>query len=263
MFESVDRASGRDGPTLRGGRLAEIHHGEFAGLTNGEIEQRFTEALTQRAADKSSCRCASAAAGDPRDDRADAVAETTRPDCRRGTHGARTPRRIVDARHQVVTDPCGEAGVLARPLGPPYGRAVQWFADVALERMQAIVARLPDAERADNALGCYFLIRRKIFAQVATVIAKARPMTMVVIRPRPEEREALIRKGRPYFSRGSFDDRVGRVAVLIQDTSDWDEIAELVTDSYRITAPKKLALSSMTRPGRALPFSAPSRKPAA
>jgi hypothetical protein len=119
---------------------------------------------------------------------------------------------------------------------------VQWFADVALERMQAIVARLPDVERTDNELGCYFLIRRKIFAQVATVLtAKARPVTMVVVRPRPEEREAVLGKGRPFFSRGPFDDRVGRVAVRIEDTTDWEEIAELVADSYRITAPKKLA----------------------
>lgn len=116
-------------------------------------------------------------------------------------------------------------------------------AEVALKRTQAIVARLPDVERSDNPLGCYFLVRRKIFAQVATVVDPAgQPETIVAMRPDPEEREALIAIGRPYFSRGPWDERLGRIAVLIEATTDWDEIAELVTDSYRLTAPKKLVI---------------------
>ena len=113
--------------------------------------------------------------------------------------------------------------------------------EVALERTQAIVAQLPDVERSDNPLGCYFLVRRKIFAQVATFIDPGgRPATIVAMRPDPEEREALIAIGHPYFSRGPWDERLGRIAVRIEATTDWDEIAELVTDSYRLTAPKKL-----------------------
>jgi predicted DNA-binding protein (MmcQ/YjbR family) len=115
------------------------------------------------------------------------------------------------------------------------------LAEVALERTQAIVARLPGVERSDNPLGCYFLVRRKIFAQVATVVdPRGQAVTMVVLRPDPEEREALIAIGHPYFSRGAWDERLGRIGVLIEATTDWDEIAELVTDSYRLTAPKKL-----------------------
>jgi predicted DNA-binding protein (MmcQ/YjbR family) len=118
---------------------------------------------------------------------------------------------------------------------------VPTVAEVALERTLAIVARLPDVERSDNPLGCYFLVRRKIFAQVATVVdPRGQPATMVAMRPDPEEREALIATGHPYFSRGPWDERLGRIAVLIEATTDWDEIAELVTDSYRQTAPKKL-----------------------
>lgn len=112
---------------------------------------------------------------------------------------------------------------------------------VALERTQAIVARFPDVERSDNPLGCYFLVRRRIFAQVATTIDPGgQPATIVVMRPDPEERQALIAIGHPYFSRGPWDERLGRIAVVIEVTTDWDEIAELVTDSYRVTAPKKL-----------------------
>jgi hypothetical protein len=114
------------------------------------------------------------------------------------------------------------------------------FAAIALERMQVIVSRLPDVDRTDNPPGCYFLVRRKIFAQVATVIDQGKPVTMVAFRPDPGERDALLAMGHPYFSRGPWDDRLGRIAVLIDAATAWDELAELVTDSYRLTAPKKL-----------------------
>ena len=114
-------------------------------------------------------------------------------------------------------------------------------AAVALKRMLAIVARLPDVERSDNPLGCYFIVRRKIFAQIATFIdPQGKPATIVAMRPDSEERESLLAVGHPYFSRGPWDERLGRIAVMIDATTDWDEIAELVTDSYRLTAPKKL-----------------------
>jgi hypothetical protein len=114
------------------------------------------------------------------------------------------------------------------------------FPAIALERMQAIVARLPDVEQTDNLPGCYFLVRRKIFAQIATFIDRGQPVTMVAFRPDPVEREALLADGQPYFSRGAWDDRLGRIAVVVDARTAWDEIAELVTDSYRLTAPKKL-----------------------
>lgn len=115
------------------------------------------------------------------------------------------------------------------------------FAEVALERMQTIVSRLPDVERSDNPPGCYFLVRRKIFAQVATVVDPGGQLvTMVALRPDPDERDALLAVGHPYFSRGPWDDRLGRIAVLVEAATDWHEIAELVMDSYRLVAPKKL-----------------------
>lgn len=113
--------------------------------------------------------------------------------------------------------------------------------EVALARAQGIVDRFPDVERTDNPIGCYFLVRRKIFGQVAfTLDAHGQPVTIVAGRPDPVEREKLLAIGHPYFSRGSWDDRLGRVAMVIDAQTEWDEVAELLTDSYRITAPKKL-----------------------
>ena len=85
------------------------------------------------------------------------------------------------------------------------------FAEVALERMETIVGGLLDVERTNNPPGCYFLVRRKIFAQVATGVEHpGRLVTMVALRPDPGERDSLLSIGHPYFSRGSWDDRLGR-----------------------------------------------------
>src|SRR5204863_3843028 len=106
------------------------------------------------------------------------------------------------------------------------------LAEVARVRAQAIVDGLPEVERTDNLIGCYFLVRRKIFGQVLTVLdAQSQPVTMVVGRPDPSEREALLAIGHPYFSRGASDDRLGRIAMLIDARTDWEEVTELLTDS--------------------------------
>ena len=43
--------------------------------------------------------------------------------------------------------------------------------------------------------------------------------------------------GHPFFASRAGRDRIG---VLLTDDTDWEEIRELVTESYRILAPKKL-----------------------
>ena len=115
------------------------------------------------------------------------------------------------------------------------------LAETALDRMQAIVASLPDVERSPNPVGCYYQIRRKNFAQVVVSIdTRGQQVTMVILRPLPAERESLIATGHPYCSRGPWDERLGRIAILVEATTDWGQVAELVTDSYRLSAPKKL-----------------------
>lgn len=64
-----------------------------------------------------------------------------------------------------------------------------------------------------------------------------KPVPLLVLRAGPEEREALLSIGHPFFASRADRDRI--VVVLTNDT-DWEEIRELVTESYRILAPKKL-----------------------
>ena len=53
-----------------------------------------------------------------------------------------------------------------------------------------------------------------------------------------DERKALLAGGHPFFPSRAGRDRIG---VVLDDDTDWTEIRELVTDSYRILAPKKLS----------------------
>jgi predicted DNA-binding protein (MmcQ/YjbR family) len=62
-------------------------------------------------------------------------------------------------------------------------------------------------------------------------------VTLLVLRANPEEREALLSVGHPFFAPRAGRDRI---VVVLTDDTDWEEIRELVTESYRILAPKKL-----------------------
>jgi hypothetical protein len=63
------------------------------------------------------------------------------------------------------------------------------------------------------------------------------PVPLLVLRADPDEREALLSVGHPFFASRAGRDRIG---VWITDATDWEEIRELVTESYRRLAPKKL-----------------------
>jgi hypothetical protein len=64
-----------------------------------------------------------------------------------------------------------------------------------------------------------------------------KPVPLLVLRAGPDEREALLSTGHPFFASRAGRDRIGG---LLTDDTDWEEIRELVTESYRILAPKKL-----------------------
>jgi hypothetical protein len=115
-----------------------------------------------------------------------------------------------------------------------------------LERVRTLCLALPEVTvRVDGSLtrtrstAHSFDIRRRSFCLlVAWEGPTGKPVPLLVLRADPDEREELLSIGHPFFApRASRD----RIAVLLADDTDWGEIRELVTDSYRILAPKKLA----------------------
>ena len=60
----------------------------------------------------------------------------------------------------------------------------------------------------------------------------------IIVAVDPDERELLLATGHPFFA-GHLN--ANRIGVIIDEQTDWTEIRELVTDSFRIIAPKQLS----------------------
>jgi len=117
------------------------------------------------------------------------------------------------------------------------------------DRLRGICLALPDAYQEQAWVGTRWRVRKRTFAHVLTAerewppgyaeaAAIAGPVCLVTFRSPGEEMGALVGSGFPYFRAGWGRDVVGMV--LDADQTDWDDVAELLTESYCVLAPKKL-----------------------
>jgi hypothetical protein len=120
-----------------------------------------------------------------------------------------------------------------------------------VERLGTICSALPEVVEEDAWVGVRWSIRKKNFAHLVAIAdgrpaayaAAARtpgPSTVLTFRSRGEELDVLSAIGPPFFKPVWFRDIVGLVLPADPEAVDWDEIAELVTESYRVLAPKRL-----------------------
>ncbi|RSM89390.1 MmcQ/YjbR family DNA-binding protein [Kibdelosporangium aridum] len=119
--------------------------------------------------------------------------------------------------------------------------------DEILTRLREVCLALPEAYEEEAWLGTRWRIRKKTFAHVLYVEGGRPPWFADVIdgdglvltfRASPEELHALTNAGHPFYKTVWPDDMI---AMMLGDHIDWDEITELMTDSYRVMAPKSLA----------------------
>jgi hypothetical protein len=121
--------------------------------------------------------------------------------------------------------------------------------DDIVARMRAICLRLPEAVQEDAWAGTRWSVRRQNFAHVVAIddgwppaYAKAAgtagPAVVLTFRSSGDELDALTLAGPPFFRPPWAPNIVG---MLLGPDADWDEITELVTESYCVMAPKKLA----------------------
>jgi hypothetical protein len=115
-------------------------------------------------------------------------------------------------------------------------------------KLRAICLALPEADEEEAWVGTRWSVRKKNFAHVVAIddgwppaYARAAgsdgPLTVLTFRAPATELEAYRHAGPPFFKPVWFPDIVG---LAIDDDADWTELAELVTDSYCVLAPKKL-----------------------
>src|SRR5690606_13911392 len=112
-----------------------------------------------------------------------------------------------------------------------------------LERLDAILADLPETYREDAWVGQRWRVGT---ATVVHVFGGEDQLFRIVFRGEPDEVAAFEHLEPPYFRAGWGENVIGMV---VDETTDWAEVAELVTDSYRIQAPARLAERLVTRAG--------------
>jgi len=104
-----------------------------------------------------------------------------------------------------------------------------------LDRLRAIASGLPECHEEAAWVGTRWVVAR---ATVAHVFGGEDGLVRITLRGDPEEVLAFPNLGPPYFRAGWGSNVIG---VVLDDTTDWDEVGELVTISYCIQAPRHLA----------------------
>jgi predicted DNA-binding protein (MmcQ/YjbR family) len=121
------------------------------------------------------------------------------------------------------------------------------YADVpddVLAELRAVCSGLPDSYEEQAWTGRRWRIRKRTFAHVLTLDSDDGPSTIMTFRSAGEELDILQQSGHPFFKAGWGDDVMG---IVLDDGTDWAEVAELVTESYCLLAPKKL-VAEVDRP---------------
>ena len=117
-----------------------------------------------------------------------------------------------------------------------------------IAELRSVCLGLPEVHEEPAWVGTRWRIRTRTFAHVLTIesgwppaYARAAgadgPMTVLTFRSSGLELDALTSAGHPFFSPEWGPDVVGMV---LEDGVDWDEVAELVTESYCVLAPQRL-----------------------
>jgi YjbR len=116
------------------------------------------------------------------------------------------------------------------------------------DRLRAVCMGLPDAYEEPAWVGIRWRVRGRTFAHAcsvepnhptshATAFATDGPVNVVTFRAPAHEVGGLIGSGVPFYWPGWGKNVVG---MILDAHTDWAEVAELLIDSYRVQAPKKL-----------------------
>jgi hypothetical protein len=116
--------------------------------------------------------------------------------------------------------------------------------DGVLDRLTAICEALPEVEvDRDHSEHRGFKVGKKAFAWYM-VDGHGETGTVLGVRADPGENEVLIEADGARFKRAKYMHHHGWVEYRLDLAGrpvDWDEVTELVTDSYRLQAPKRLS----------------------
>ena len=110
-----------------------------------------------------------------------------------------------------------------------------------VERLRALVTDLPQCQEEDAWVGIRWRVGT---ATVAHVFGGEDGLFRIIFRGEPAEVMAFAHLGAPYFKAEWGPNVIG---MLLDENTDWQELGELLTDSYCLLAPDHLA-NQVTRP---------------
>ena len=127
-------------------------------------------------------------------------------------------------------------------------RRIEPEADV-VRRLASIAERLPEVREEEAWTGVRWRVRQKTFAHVMVaqpgyesayrdITGDASVRTVLTFHAAGDELLALTHAGLPFYKPPWSATIVG---LVLDDQTDWAEVTELVTESYRCCAPRKLA----------------------
>lgn len=148
----------------------------------------------------------------------------------------------------------------AAPPNSTIGGRVSESTDVSPEivaELRSVCLGLPEAYEEPAWVGTRWRVRKRTFAHVLTidsgwppVYSRAAgddgPATVMTFRSSGAELVALASIGRPFFKPLWPEDAVG---MFLGSGVDWEEVAELLTESYCVLAPRKL-VELVARPSK-------------
>ncbi|MEA3056412.1 MAG: hypothetical protein QOD30_1844 [Actinomycetota bacterium] len=115
-------------------------------------------------------------------------------------------------------------------------------AEPFVERVRAVCVALPEAYEEPAWVGVRWRVRKRTVAHVFSIEVDDEVVTAVMFRSTGPEHEVLRGIGPPYYA--PWKDSV---MLALDDDTDWSEVAELLTESYCFSAPKKL-IALLDRP---------------
>lgn len=107
----------------------------------------------------------------------------------------------------------------------------------AIDRLREICLALPEATERETWGHATFRVREKIFAIAGDDIGNWR----VSCKARPGMQAALVEARPDRFYVPAYVGPKGWIGMSLGEGVEWDEVGDLIEESYRMTAPKRLA----------------------
>src|SRR5688572_23535896 len=113
-----------------------------------------------------------------------------------------------------------------------------------IDRLRTICLALPEAAEKETWGHATFRVREKIFAMAGQGDGRA----TMTCKAQPGLQGALVGSDPKRFYVPPYVGPKGWIGIYLGDETDWDELADLVEESFRMTAPKRVA-ALLDQPG--------------